>query len=160
MIIYHQKYESERIEEELRSIERDLEIPLGSEEKLRLNRRSERLAEKTQQVGRLLPDETLGFDCVQSFVTNMSTATSLEELDLTQGITLPEELVSSSSTEWTSPRWAKAGDIVFFMHSKTAKSSITKLRSELMQYREAVSADDYDRLLFLRLVRDRRSTSK
>ena len=147
MIIYHQKFKNERIEEEFRSIENGLEMPIGSTERSRLNRKAERLYEKTQQVGRLLPDEMLGLDCVQSFVTNMSTATTLEELDLTQGVTLPEELLSSSSTEWTSPRWAKAGDIVFFMHSKTARSSITRLRSELMRHSEAIYADDYDRLM-------------
>ena len=147
MIITHQKYARERIEEELCAIESFLEIPPTSSDRARLERRRELFSEKTQQVGRVLPDEMLGLDCVQSFVTNMSTVSSLEELAIREGITLPEELISSSSTEWTSPRWAKAGDIVFFMHSKTARSTITRLRSELIHSRDQISGTDYDLLM-------------
>ena len=112
MIISNQKFEKEIIEKQILSAEHDLGLPLGSKERMYLEERAKLLSEKMQQVARALPDELVGLDCVQAFVSNMSTATSLEELSLTDGTTLPEELLSAPTIEWTSPKWAKAGDIV------------------------------------------------
>ncbi len=44
---------------------------------------------------------------------------------------LVKEILTEGCTEWTVPKWAKRGDIVFFMHAKTARSVLTKLRSEV-----------------------------
>ena len=147
MIISNQKFEKEIIEKQILSAEHDLGLPLGSKERMYLEERAKLLSEKMQQVARALPDELVGLDCVQAFVSNMSTATSLEELSLTDGTTLPEELLSAPTIEWTSPKWAKAGDIVFFMHSKTARTSLTKLRSELEITRNELHASEYYRLM-------------
>lgn len=52
-----------------------------------------------------------------------------------------EDILQNTETNWTVPRWAKPGDIVFFMHSKTSRSSLTALRTSLNashdQYSEA-----------------------
>ena len=44
---------------------------------------------------------------------------------------LVRDTIESGTTCWTSPRWAKRGDIVLFMHAKYAKSSLTKIRTEV-----------------------------
>ena len=49
-------------------------------------------------------------------------------------------------TTWTSPKWAKIGDIVFFMHAKTAKSTITKLRTQLLNKKDNISTDKFELL--------------
>lgn len=147
MIITHQKYIKENFEKELRSDEDFFGFSPESKEKEQFVRKTERLFDKAQQVARIRSDEKVGMDCVQSYVSNMSTASSLEELQQTQGFTLPENLMSAFDNEWTAPKWAKAGDIVFFMHSKTARSTITKLRSELIRKRDGISTADYDRLM-------------
>ena len=46
--------------------------------------------------------------------------------------------------DWTVPSWAKTGDIVFFMHSKTSNSHLTAIRTEFEQ--RAGSYSDADRL--------------
>lgn len=45
--------------------------------------------------------------------------------------TLIEDIRSGGKTNWTVPGWVKRGDIVFFMHAKTANSTLTTLRTEL-----------------------------
>ena len=147
MIISRQICDRKRIEEEIRSSEIRLELSPESEERIRIERRSELLLEKTQQVARALPNEVIGLDCVQSFVSNMSAATTLQEVEYMEGITLPENLMNSTTAEWTSPKWAKAGDVVFFMHSKTARTTITKLRSELRQKKNVLRKEEYDLLM-------------
>ena len=147
MIITHQKYSKEDIEKELRIAGICYGLTPESVKLERLNRRAERLFHKPQQVARAQPDEVVGLGCVQSFVSNMSTATSLEELRLTRGFTLPEDIMSGSDNEWTTPKWAKAGDVVFFMHSKTARTTLTRLRSELFQKRDAISPSEYNCLM-------------
>lgn len=147
MIITHQKYIKDHFEEMRQSVEKHYEFTPESIEKEHFIQKTERLFDKTQQVGRARADEKVGMGCVQSYVSNMSTATSLEELWQTQGLTLPENLMNSIDNEWTSPKWAKAGDIVFFMHSKTARTTITRLRSELIQKRDKLSVADYNRLM-------------
>lgn len=102
---------------------------------------------KPHQFAKALPEEKVGFDCVQSFISNMSTATSIEELLYFEDFSLPENILSGTENEWTSPKWAKAGDIVFFMHSKTARSTITRLRTEIVNNRNEFESSEYDRLL-------------
>lgn len=146
MIITHQRYMREDIEKKLQSAEICYET-IAEEKKERLEQQAARLFDKPQQVARARPDEMVGLDCVQSYVSNMSTATSLEELRQTRGFTLPEDIMSGPYNEWTAPKWAKAGDVVFFMHSKTARTTITKLRSELLQKRELISYSEYNQLM-------------
>lgn len=70
---------------------------------------------------------------VQSFITNISFPKTLDELlyfledDFHFNV---DDILEYEYVEWTAPRWCKIGDIVFFMHSKTAKSIITKLRTQ------------------------------
>ena len=106
-----------------------------------------RIQDKPQQYARIERDELVGLDCVQAYVCNMSAATTVEEMDSWAGITLPESLLESDETEWTSPKWAKAGDIVFFMHSKTARSSITSLRTQIIRNKAVYTQSEYDRYL-------------
>lgn len=147
MQISYQKYDKKRVEYEVRESEKLTGHPLNLEEKRCFDRKAELLTEKPQQIARAFPDEMVGVECVQAYVSNMSTATTLEELEYTDGITLPENLMSAVDKLWTAPKWAKAGDVVFFMHSKTARSTITRLRSELFRNRDKMSAYDYDRLM-------------
>ena len=147
MIITHQKYEKEKFTEDIKAAERDAGYILSDREKVNLGRKAEILYEKPQQVARALPNEVVGQDCVQSFVSNMSAPTSLEELMYTDGLTLPENLMSESTNEWTAPKWAKAGDVVFFMHSKTARTSLTRLRTELTDRKSEFQAAEYTLLM-------------
>lgn len=147
MKITNQRYNKEKIVKELGFTE---DFPLyGLEEMKRkegIARREELLREKPQQVACALPNEPIGIDCVQSYVSNMSAPNSLEELFYEEGLTLPENLLSGPENEWTAPRWAKAGDVVFFMHSKTAISTITKLRTELLRHQNEFETKQFDQL--------------
>ena len=147
MIITHQKYEKDKLREEIIFAEREAGHKLSDREIAFYDEKVALFSEKPQQIARALPEETIGQDCVQSFVSNMSAPTSLEELDYNEGITLPETLMSEPTNEWTAPKWAKAGDVVFFMHSKTARSSLTALRTELTTKKSDFTASDYNRLL-------------
>ncbi len=147
MIIFNQKYDKERVEEELRSALMYSEYGIDADSERRLSQRAEYLTEKPQQAARIQHDELIGLECVQSYVSNMSTVDSLEELEYYEGITLPENLMGSSENEWTAPKWAKAGDVVFFMHTKTARSRLTALRSELNLKKNTMSQADYNSLM-------------
>lgn len=86
---------------------------------------------------------------VQSFINNISFPKSLEELywyATEHGSYNVEDILNDVITIWTSPKWAKIGDIVFFMHAKTAKSTITKLRSQLLNEKENILPNKFDLL--------------
>lgn len=73
---------------------------------------------------------------VEAFVNNVSVPKSLEELaarylDGNDAQNLVKEVIDDGFTSWTSPKWAKRGDIVLFMHSKTANSTLTRLRTQV-----------------------------
>ena len=87
---------------------------------------------------------------VQSFITNISFPTSLEELykyvhlfdiEKVLGYKYNDSTYESRGVCWTAPKWCKKGDIVFFMHSKTANAKIRKLRKELLNKRESLSSN-------------------
>ena len=97
---------------------------------------------------------------VQSFITNISFPTSLEELYKYVHLFDIEKVLGCSYSDfiddydkyndstyesrgvcWTAPKWCKKGDIVFFMHSKTANAKIRKLRKELLNKRESLSSN-------------------
>ena len=50
-------------------------------------------------------------------------------------------------TEWTVPKWCKYGDIVLFMHSKTANATISKLRTALLHNETLFEPNVYNHLL-------------
>ncbi|MBQ2661195.1 MAG: hypothetical protein IJF80_00905 [Clostridia bacterium] len=87
---------------------------------------------------------------VQSFINNISFPKTLDELYWfaeEHGCYPVEDILQEAETVWTSPRWAKIGDIVFFMHSKTAKSTITKLRTQLYNERDNISKEKFKTLI-------------
>lgn len=97
----------------------------------------------------LAEDEESGAEYVQAFIDNISFPKSLDELEdyiYNAGHYDIESLLVASATEWTAPRWAKAGDIVFFMHAKYARSTITRLRTELHNSKRKYSKRRYDNL--------------
>jgi len=106
-------------------------------------------ASKAEQIGRIRPDERTGSDCVQAFIANMAAPSTLKEMQYVDGKSLPEDVLSSSENVWTVPRWAKAGDIVFFMHTKTARTTLTRLRTELDQ-NDSVGASE--RMYFQKMI--------
>lgn len=89
-------------------------------------------------------------DIVQSFINNISFPKTLDELYFfatEHGSFNVEDVLYEEETVWTSPKWAKIGDIVFFMHSKTAKSTITSLRTQLNFDRDNISKKKYNILM-------------
>lgn len=74
---------------------------------------------------------------VQAYISNISVPTSLEEMleyfiEGNDAQMLVDEIDNGNyKTNWTVPRWVKRGDIVLFMHAKTANSTLTALRTEL-----------------------------
>ena len=88
-------------------------------------------AEKPEQIGMIGPNEKTGSECVQAFISNMTAPSTLKEMLRYGEESLPENILSDKENEWTVPSWAKAGDIVFFMHAKTANTKLTRLRTEL-----------------------------
>lgn len=89
-------------------------------------------------------------DIVQSFISNISFPKTLDELYFyatEHGSFNIEDVLCEDKTVWTSPKWAKIGDIVFFMHSKTAKSTITSLRTQLNNVRDYISKEKYNILM-------------
>ena len=72
---------------------------------------------------------------VQAFITNISFPKTMDEflyfLEDNFHFNV-DDVLNEKYLEWTAPRWCKINDIVFFMHSKTAISAITKLRTEYL----------------------------
>lgn len=72
---------------------------------------------------------------VQAFITNISFPKTMDEflffLEDNFHFNV-DDVLNEDFLEWTAPRWSKINDIVFFMHSKTAISTITRLRTEYM----------------------------
>ncbi|MBQ9617731.1 MAG: hypothetical protein IJR48_05125, partial [Oscillibacter sp.] len=92
---------------------------------------------------------------VQAVINNISFPKSLEELLQVQkvhGRFNVEDLLDDSEnsdvandyTEWTMPKWCKSGDIVFFMHAKTANAIISRLKRELRESKDEYSERDYE----------------
>ncbi|MDE5819288.1 MAG: hypothetical protein K2N41_03950 [Lachnospiraceae bacterium] len=87
---------------------------------------------------------------VQSFINNIAFPKSLEELRFfieEHGCYNVEDILLNGETNWTCPKWAKVGDIVFFMHSKTAKSTITKLRTCLNNSKSDYSDEEFAEMI-------------
>ena len=84
---------------------------------------------------------------VQSFITNISFPKTLSEFyyfledDFHFNV---DDVLKEEYLEWTAPRWCKKGDIVFFMHAKTAISIITRLRTEYLKKKDIYSEQDQE----------------
>lgn len=87
---------------------------------------------------------------IQSFISNISFPKTLQELQwfaTEQGCFNIEDILYDDIVEWTVPTWAKIGDVVFFMHAKTAKTTITKLRTELKNSNSYYTKQTYNLLM-------------
>ncbi|EJN94878.1 hypothetical protein ACVRW7_07545 [Streptococcus ratti] len=73
---------------------------------------------------------------VQAFIANSSFPKTLEELLQIDELNI-ELILSGEEFEWTVPRWSKAGDIIFFMYSKTSINTIRRLRKQLNEVKDA-----------------------
>lgn len=83
---------------------------------------------------------------VQAFINNIVFPKTLDEVMFyaaEHGCFNVEDILEEDTTVWTVPKWAKIGDIVFFMHSKTSISTITRLKSELIDCDILYDEDDY-----------------
>lgn len=91
---------------------------------------------------------------VQAVILNLAFPKSLEEVLNIQkeyGYFDIEALLIDSSTgetdSWTVPKWCRTGDIVFFMHSKSSRISISALKSALKRQSDDYTADDLNVLI-------------
>lgn len=73
---------------------------------------------------------------VQAFIDNISFPKNLEELEDFADEFDVEQVLRVDETEWTAPKWAVEGDIVFFFHAKTAIQWITKLETRIKEERK------------------------
>lgn len=73
---------------------------------------------------------------VQAFIDNISFPKNLEELEDFADEFDVEQVLRVDETEWTAPKWAVEGDIVFFFHAKTAIQWITKLETKIKEERK------------------------
>ena len=78
---------------------------------------------------------------VQAFLNNISFPKSLDELELFADKFNVEEILTVNETEWTAPKWAVKGDVVFFFHAKTAIQWITKLETQLKNEKVWISKE-------------------
>ncbi len=104
---------------------------------------------RTEQVRRYHDFDKLSKN-VSAFISNIAAPTSLGELDhyYTEiGQFDVEQVVEYGYNNWTVPKWAKPGDIVFFMHSKTSNSNLTALRTELNNNKQLYSKEKYYELM-------------
>ena len=71
---------------------------------------------------------------IQSFVLNMTSPNKVDQL-IKEQRPLPEEIIVSDKTtdevNWTVSRASIVDDVVFFMYAKTAKTNLTRLRTEI-----------------------------
>ena len=84
---------------------------------------------------------------VQAFINNISFPASLDELKVfiyEHGCFNVEDILQNDREFWTVPKWSKAGDVVFFMHSKTAIAKITSLVTKLNKTKHLYSTDEYE----------------
>lgn len=80
---------------------------------------------------------------VQAFIDNISFPTTLVELEDFIDEFNVEQILTVDETEWTAPKWAVEGDIVFFFHAKTAIQRITKLETEMKKEKEWMKESDW-----------------
>ena len=91
---------------------------------------------------------------VQSYISNVSFPTALDEVEKNARAFDIETLLgcefegrcpdnTKRIIPWTAPRWCKNGDVVFFMHAKTAVNKINYLRKLLLSERQDYSNNQF-----------------
>ena len=84
---------------------------------------------------------------IQSFIVNVGVPKTLEHLFFHvydyEGYVI-DRLFDNNFESWTAPNWAKADDVVFFMHVKTGGQQLKKLAKQLQQNRDSYSQEEYD----------------
>ncbi len=86
---------------------------------------------------------------IEAVISNISVTRSLDELyeSYLEGNNvqlLINDINEGGYTNWTVPRWIKRGDIVLFMHAKTATPHLTKIRTEVRKTLDPDSAKAKD----------------
>lgn len=81
---------------------------------------------------------------VQAFLDNISFPRTLEELEWFADEFDMEQVLTVAETEWTAPKWAVQGDIVFFYHAKTAIQKISMLETKLKREKVELSEEYYN----------------
>lgn len=77
----------------------------------------------------------------KAYINNISFPSNLEELSnrINEFGTMDmEDVLASNPREWSVPKYAKAGELVFFMHTKTANAKISAVK------REYINSQDRD----------------
>lgn len=82
---------------------------------------------------------------VQAYILNLSAPSSLYELEDLRRLDM-EEAIDCTGGAWTAPRWAKAGDIIFYTHAKTAIAKISSTHTALKEEREYYTKEAYEEL--------------
>lgn len=84
---------------------------------------------------------------VQAYILNLAAPSdlfTLEEIAFVEDCQLDmESAIDCSGGSWTAPRWAKPGDIIFYMHGKSANAKIARTKSELKRDREHYTEEEY-----------------
>ena len=88
---------------------------------------------------------------IQAFITNVSVPKTPEQLlyQMYERETYTIEFLFEGGEDhefgnWTTPKWAKIGDIVFFMHAKTAGATLKSLRKQFIRDKDLYSPEEYD----------------
>ena len=93
---------------------------------------------------------------IQAFINNISVPKTLKQLlsyleesdaYVIEPLFNDGEYYESGWTSWTAPRWAKIGDIVFFMHAKTADYSLKCLRKQVINEKDSLTKEAYSNAL-------------
>ncbi len=96
-------------------------------------------------------DDDLTRRNVQACITAVTFPETPEQLldlieknaDMSKSLTDIDALLSNSTDiAWTAPRWMTCGDLLFFYHTKSARTNLRRLRKEIK-----ASAPDYDDLI-------------
>jgi len=99
---------------------------------------------------RLIHDEQELSKNVQSYILNLAAPSTLYELEMILTSDMPrldiEEVIGCTGGSWTAPRWAKAGDIIFYSHGKRAIAKITSTKTELKNSKDYYDEDEYKEL--------------
>ena len=89
------------------------------------------------------------FHYIRSYITNNSFPESLDTVKnfvTGQGYFSYESVYYEPEVEWTTGKDGQPGDIVFFLHTRAAKTNITRLQTELKKQQSILSKKDYDLL--------------
>ena len=129
-VYYRKETFQKRVEEIQEAIEKSAE--LYEVEELPDKPIKPRFFERTWD-GKIIDKRRIKPTFCRAFINNFSFPKSLKELEniISRGYFDIEDLLSYTEVGWTVPKWASAGDICLFMHAKYAKSTISRLKTEL-----------------------------